>query len=118
MRGEKPKRLGRMQAGRFVETSARLQVAHRGPGVLRVPDDGRERAERERREEQIDAAPFEFAAQPRDEREHEHDRDQLERIRVFAKKPEANEQTGRGPEPGKIWTALKSEPESVERRHP
>ena len=74
MRGEKSERFGGMQAGRFVETSARLQVAHRGPGVLRVPDDGRERAERERREEQIEAGPFELTAQPRDEREHEDDR--------------------------------------------
>src|SRR5205085_7778663 len=44
MRGEKSERFGGMQAGRFVETSARFQVAHRGPGVLRVPDDGRERS--------------------------------------------------------------------------
>ena len=45
-------------------------------------------AEREGGEEQIEAGPLEFPAQPRDQRQDKHDGDELESVRVFAKKPE------------------------------
>ena len=65
-------------------------MRQRDPGVLRVPDDRRDRAERETPSSGIKSGPLEFPAQPRNQREHEHDGDQLKCVRVFAEKSEAD----------------------------
>src|SRR3984893_5291050 len=88
------------------------------PGVLRIPDDRRQGADCEGGEEKIEAGPLEFAAEPRDERKHEHDGNKLKSVREFAEESEAGEQTGRRPEPGKLRTALESQPESEHRGCP
>src|SRR5476649_1330558 len=93
-------------------------MRQRDPGVLRVPDDRRQRAKREDGEEKIEAGSPEFPAQSRNECKDEHDGDELESVGVLAKKSDPNQQTRDRPEPGKIRAALESQPERVYGCHP
>src|SRR5437016_13994634 len=86
--------------------------------MLGIPDDRRECAEREYDEQRVKTGPSKFGPQARHEREHEKDRDEFEGVGEFAKKPEANQQPGEGPPPGKLRTFLERNPEGVEGRHP
>src|SRR5436305_12697628 len=83
----------------------------RDPGMLIVPAERRDEGERKAKEEQIKSEPLEFATVPRGERENEDDRDQLERVCVFAKKSDADEQSGGEPKPIRIRCPLEREPE-------
>src|SRR5438552_7600492 len=93
-------------------------MGQRDPGMLRVPDDRWQSADREGREERIEAGLLEFPAQSRDEGENEPDGDELESIRVFTKESKADKQTRHRPEPGKIRTALQGQPERAHGRRP
>src|SRR5438477_2083607 len=88
------------------------------PGMLGIPDDGRDRAKGEDDEQEIKIGPAEFKTQSRNEEEREKDRDQLERIREFAEKAQADEQSRERPPPGEVRAAFEREPEGVKRRHP
>src|SRR2546423_11297864 len=88
-------------------------MRERDPGVLVIPDQRRHQAKRESAQEQAEAGPFEFAAMPRDERENENDRNQFERIGVFAKKAEADQQPSEEPERFRVRGALEREPEAA-----
>src|SRR5688572_22032469 len=118
MRPEESEHFGWAKAERLVEPAARTQMEERDPGVLRVPDDGRHQANGESAEQEIEAWPLELAAMPRDEREHQQHRDELERVRIFAQKSQANEKTGRGPEPKRPRSSFEGDPEGEHRRRP
>ena len=87
------------------------------PGVVRIPNDRRNRAESENEQEQIKIGPPKFPTQSRQE-EDKNDRDQLERVGELAEKSEADEEPGERPPPGKERAAFERKPEAVERRYP
>jgi hypothetical protein len=58
---------------------------------LRVPDDRRHEAKSESAKQQIKPAPLELPAMPRNQSEHQHHGNELERVGVFAKKTEPDE---------------------------
>ena len=53
MFAEKRQKLDRMKTEALLKTAARSQVRQRDPGVLRVPDNRRDRAKSEHSEQQI-----------------------------------------------------------------
>ena len=63
MLAEKSEELERMETGRVLEAAAGSEVREGDPGVLRIPDDRRNRAEREDEEEEVKIWPNEFATQ-------------------------------------------------------
>ena len=95
MRAEKSKHFERTNPERLVEPATGFQMRESDPGVLVIPNQGRNQANHESAKEEIKTAPLEFAAMPRNERENENDRDELERIRVFAERTNTDEQAGR-----------------------
>jgi hypothetical protein len=118
MGAEKPEHFERTDAERLIEPTARLQMRERDPGVFRVPDDRRRQTKRESAEQKIELEALEFLAMTRHERQNQQHRNELERVRVFAKKTEPDEQTSRGPEPVGLRTALQRQPESEHGRRP
>src|SRR6476659_6950589 len=102
MRAEKSEHLERADAEALIESATRLQMSQRDPHVLRVPNDGRNQAERERSQEKIEAAPFEFTPVPGNEREHQNNGNQLKGVGVFAEKTQPDQQPGRDPGPGRF----------------
>src|SRR5437762_1744923 len=102
----------------MIKASPRTQMRQGYPGVLRVPDDRWQRAECEGSQEKIKAGSLEFPAQARDERKHEHNRDELKGVRVLAKKSEPGEQTSHRPVPGRIRTPFEDQPKCGHGRHP
>src|SRR5438477_12204022 len=68
---KKFERFERTKSHFFGQTAARSQVSQGDPGVLRVPDNRRNRANEKTTEQPIQARPFEFLPQPRRERQHQ-----------------------------------------------
>ena len=93
-------------------------MTERRPGVLLHPNNGRDGRKQKGAEQCVKARAPELTPEARDEREHHHDRDELERVRVFAEKPKPDEQPRERPMPGKFRIAFQREPESVKRRDP
>ncbi len=115
---EKGKQLERMKAGRVIEAAPRLEMRERDPGVLGIPNERRNGAERADEKEQIKTRPHKFAAQLPGEKEDQQNREQLECVGEFAEKAKADEQPGERPPPGKPGAPLEGEPEGVKRRYP
>src|ERR1700680_2407708 len=102
----------------FLETAPRTQMRECDPGVLRIPKDGRDRADNEYCDENIQSGAFEFWSQTRSKRDDEQDRDQFQRIGVFAEKTETDEQSGQRPVKRKARTFLGGKPKGEHGRHP
>src|SRR5256714_4846663 len=90
----------------------------RDPGVLIIPDQRRDQAESESPKQKIESRPLEFAPMPRHQRENQSDRDQLKGVCVFAKKAEADQQPGGGPESLPVRGPFEREPEREHCGHP
>src|ERR1700720_1928868 len=90
-------RLERTKTNVFSETAARAQMQERDPGVLRVPDDRRNGAECKEPNQGVQTRSFEFLPKARHKSKHKQHRDDLECVRVSAKKSETNEQPGQRP---------------------
>lgn len=54
------KHLERMKTGRFVEAAALFEMLQGDPGVVRIPNDRRNRTEGENEQEQIQVGPQKF----------------------------------------------------------
>ncbi len=63
----------RVKSEAGIEAAARTQVHEGDPGVLLVPNDWRNRARDEDREENIQSGPLEFVPESRGEGQHEED---------------------------------------------
>src|SRR3981081_2334520 len=73
MFAEKFQDFERMKSDFFIQTPARPQMRERDPGVLSVPGDRRNSANRERAEKPIQSVRFEFAPQPWRNRQDKQD---------------------------------------------
>src|SRR5207245_1217654 len=118
MLGKKFQRFERTKANIFGKTAARAQVAQCDPGVLRIPDNRRKRADNENREQPIQTRSFEFLSQPRGKREHEQHANDLKRVRITTQKSETDQQSGQRPPKRKLRTFFSGEPEGKHCRHP
>src|SRR5881394_3713507 len=118
MSEEETEQLERVNAKRLVESAARFQMRKRDPRMLIIPEQRRNEGKCKGKQKKIESESLEFAPMPRDQREDEHDRDQLERVCVFTEKPDADQQSGGEPERVRIRSSLEREPEREHGRDP
>src|SRR2546430_2139585 len=78
-----------MQREAAVQAAAALQMRDRDPVVLRVPHNHRNRTKNEHNQQRVKTGAFELGLKSPRQREHEHDGEQLHRVRVFRQKSEA-----------------------------
>src|SRR6516162_2783499 len=109
-----------MKTEAALEMPARAQMRQRYPGVLRIPDNRRNGAKKERPDQQVHAGPLEFASKPWNQRQDDQNRKCFKRIRILAKKAEPNQQTGKQPIPRapKVLGVFHGKPEGKHRRYP
>src|SRR5690348_6092339 len=97
MLAKKFERLERTESDVFGQTAARSQMHGRHPGVLRVPDNRRDRADDEDSQQPIQTGSFEFLPEPGREREHEQDANDFERVCESRKKSETDQESSKRP---------------------
>ncbi len=107
-----------MKAETVLEIPARAQMRQGNPGVLRVPDDWRNAAKTKNHQQQIQPRPLQFPPEPAGQRQHEKDGNQLQRVGVFRKEPEPDQQAGKRRVPGKMRRFFQRQPESEHCRQP